>query len=90
MLNKMGMGGLGKVNTGAMEAQLKQKLKMAQTKERIRGKAEARKIERENSNLQSHNNNESKPIPDEELFKLFNSGEKSEKTPRNKNKKKTN
>ena len=90
MLNKMGMGGLGKVNTGAMEAQLKQKLKMAQTKERIRSKAEARKIERENSNLQSHNNNESKPIPDEELFKLFNSGEKSEKTPRHKNKKKTN
>ena len=89
MLNKMGMGGLGKVNTGAMEAQLKQKLKMAQTKERIRGKAEARKIERENSNLPPPNNNESKPIPDEELFKLFNSGEKSEKTPRNKNKKKT-
>jgi len=90
MLNKMGMGGLGKVNTGAMEAQLKQKLKMAQTKERIRGKAEARKTERENSNLPQANNNESKPIPDEELFKLFNSGEKSEKTPRNKNKKKTN
>lgn len=89
MLNKMGMGGLGKVNTGAMEAQLKQKLKMAQTKERIRSKAEARKTERENSNLPQPNNNESKPIPDEELFKLFNSGEKSEKTPRNKNKKKT-
>ena len=57
MLNKMGMGGLGKVNTGAMEAQLKQKLKMAQTKERIRSKAEARKTERENSNLPQPNNN---------------------------------
>jgi hypothetical protein len=95
MLNKMGMGGLGKVNTGAMETQLKQRMKIAQTKERIRAKAEAKKSERENSNLQSQNNNplnESKPISDEELLKLFSSGEKSEKTPRgqNNNKKKKN
>ena len=95
MLNKMGMGGLGKVNTGAMETQLKQRLKNAQIKERIRAKAEAKKSERENSNLQLQNNNplnESKPISDEELLKLFSSGEKSEKTPRgqNNNKKKKN
>jgi hypothetical protein len=91
MLNKMGMGGLGKVNTGAMEAQLKQKMKTAQTKERIRAKAEAKKIEREKYNLQTQHNNESKAISDEELVKLFSSGEKLEKTPRvqnNNNKKK--
>jgi hypothetical protein len=87
MLNKMGMGGMGKVNTGAMEAQLKQKMKLAQTKERIRYKAEAKKFEKANSNLEQQNN-VSKPIPDEELVKLFSSGEKSEQTPRGQKKKK--
>lgn len=88
MLNKMGMGGLGKVNTGAMEAQLKQRMKLAQTKERIRSKAEAKKVERSNFNLESQNNNVSNPIPDEELVKLFSSGEKQEQTPRGQKKKK--
>lgn len=87
MLNKMGMGGLGKVNTGAMEAQMNQRLKMAQTKERIRAKAEARKMEKNFQQCQ----NQPQPQPskqvmtDEELFKLFSSGEKAEKTPRGQN-----
>jgi hypothetical protein len=94
MLNKMGMGGLGKVNTGAMEAQLNQRLKLAQTKERIRAKAEARKIEKENALLhgQIQNSKSKTVLTDEELVKLFSSGEKPEKTLRinNNNKKKKN
>jgi hypothetical protein len=87
MLNKMGMGNLGglggggKVNTAAMEANLNQKMKMAQTKERMRAKAEANnkaKLDELNANTQ-----QTKPAySEEELLKLFNTGEKVERTPR--------
>jgi len=85
MLNKMGMGNLGglggKVNTAAMEANLNQKMKMAQTKERMRAKAEANtkaKMDELNANAQ-----QSKPAyTEEELLNIFNSGEKVERTPR--------
>jgi hypothetical protein len=85
MLNKMGMGNLGglggKVNTAAMEANLNQKMKMAQTKERMRAKAEANtkaKMDELNANAQ-----QSKPAyTEDELLKIFNSGEKVERTPR--------
>jgi hypothetical protein len=87
MLNKMGMGNLGglggggKVNTAAMEANLNQKMKMAQTKERMRAKAEANnkaKLDELNAN-----NQQTKPAySEEELLKLFNTGEKVERTPR--------
>lgn len=42
LLGKMGMGG-GKVNTGAMQAQLERQLKLAQTKERLRAKTGAKR-----------------------------------------------
>ena len=87
MLNKMGMGNLGglggggKVNTAAMEANLNQKMKMAQTKERMRAKAEANnkaKLDEMNAN-----NQQTKPAySEEELLKIFNTGEKVERTPR--------
>lgn len=88
MLNKMGMGNLGglgggggKVNTAAMEANLNQRMKMAQTKERMRAKAEANskaKLDEQNATSQ-----QSKPTySEEELLKIFNSGEKVERTPR--------
>jgi hypothetical protein len=86
MLNKMGMGNLGglgggKVNTAAMEANLNQRMKMAQTKERMRAKAEANskaKLDEQNANYQ-----QVKPTySEEELLKIFNSGEKVERTPR--------
>jgi hypothetical protein len=88
MLNKMGMGNLGglgggggKVNTAAMEANLNQKMKMAQTKERMRAKAEANlkaKFEEQNATSQ-----QVKPAySEEELLKIFTSGEKVERTPR--------
>ncbi len=85
MLSKMGMGGLGglggKVNTGAMEAQLNQRLKMAKTKERIKAKAEANALRRQMEQAQSQVNPAQNVSPsEEELLKLFGSGEKAERT----------
>jgi len=92
MLSKMGMGGLGKVNTGAMEAQMNRKLKMAQQKERIRAKAEAialrRQMEQAQASLDVNNNQQLKT--EDELLKLFNNEEKIEKTPRGANPQKSN
>jgi len=88
MLSKMGLSGLGglggKVNMGAMEANLNQKMKMAQTKERIRAKAEANaKARAEQQILEQQQQSQQKPaISEEELLKLFGSGEKVERTPR--------
>lgn len=88
MLNKMGMGGLGKVNSGAMGAQMERKLKMAQQKERIRAKAEAnalRKKQTEQTQSVVSEEQAQSTTTDEELMKLFSSGEKLEKTPRGAN-----
>jgi hypothetical protein len=91
LLSKMGMGNLsglgGKVNTGAMEAQLNKNLKMAKTKERIRAKAEANakaKLEKQVATILQTPPN--KPtISEEELVKMFSSQEKIERTPRGTN-----
>jgi hypothetical protein len=84
MLSKMGMGGLGgKVNMGAMESNLNQKMKMAKTKERIRAKAEANaKARLEQQNKSQDIAAQQSAINDEELLKIFSSGEKIERTPR--------
>jgi hypothetical protein len=84
MLSKMGMGGLGgKVNMGAMESNLNQKMKMAKTKERIRAKAEANaKARLEEQNKSQDIAAQQSTINDEELLKIFSSGEKIERTPR--------
>lgn len=96
MLSKMGMGGLGKVNTGAMESKLNQRLKLATTKDRIRAKAEANaKNKAEMIELSKLNSETTQIVPptttlsntiltDEEIFKIFGSGEKDkvERTPR--------
>jgi hypothetical protein len=85
MLSKMGLGGMGgKLNTGAMQAQLNKNMKMAQTKERIRAKAEASlkaKLDKqaETNNVQIQQKPE---ISEEELLKIFSAGEKIERTPR--------
>ncbi len=96
MLSKMGMGNMGgmggKVNTAAMEANLNQKMKMAKTKERIRAKAEANakaKLEQQITSLQQIPQIPAKPaVSDEELIKIFSSGEKVERTMRSSNNKK--
>lgn len=89
MLSKMGMAGLGgkggKLNMGAMEAQLNKNMKAAQTKERIRAKAEANRLAKEKQMIETINNNKSE-ITDEQIDKIisiFSTGETVEKTPRN-------
>ena len=86
MLSKMGMSGmagLGKVNTGAMEAQLNNRLKMAKTKERIRAKAEANAKAKTEAQLAAQMASQQQPkMSDEEILKFINSEEKVERTPR--------
>lgn len=99
MLGKMGMAGLGekgaKLNMGAMEAQLNRNIKAAQTKERIRAKAEAKRLAKEklhqetgsNANSGTNVNSVTNEMSNEEIDKIvsiFSTGENVEKTPRNK------
>ena len=90
MLSKMGISGLGgKLNTGAMEAQLNKNMKMAKTKERIRAKAEANakaKLEKQAASIiQQTQTQTQSTISEEELVKIFSSQEKIERTPRGAN-----
>ena len=93
MLNKMGMGhmagnmGGGKMNTGAMQAQLNKNMKSAQMRERMKAKAEA------NIKMKEQMAQESLKVPvqapmqahaltEEQLNSIFTSGDKAERTPR--------
>ena len=82
LLSKMGMG--GKMNMGAMESQLNKNMKMAKTRERMQAKAEA--ILKAKQSQQSSSNSvpvqHTPSISDEELVKIFSTGEKVERTPR--------
>ena len=86
MLNKMGMGNLGggKVNTAAMESQLNKRMKTAQMKERMRAKAEANlQAKAQTAAAATANASPVQPtISEEEIIKIFSSGEKAERTPR--------
>lgn len=91
MLAKMGMGGMagmggggGKVNVAATEAQLNRQLKLAQTKERMRAKADSNRLAKEMAaQHQAANQAPTKPaISEEELIKIFSTGETVERTPR--------
>ena len=85
-----GMG--GKVNTGAMETQMNNKMKLAKTKERIRAKAEANaKIRLEQQALQAQQAKLAETAPaysEEEVLKFIGYDEKPERTPRDSKKKK--
>ena len=76
----------GKVNMGAMQSNLNQKMKIAKTKERILAKAEANAKAKVAAQLlaqqQAQQQSLQPQISEEELLKLFTSGEKMEKTPR--------
>lgn len=91
MLSKMGMSasGLakgGKVNYGAMEAELNKKMRLAKMKERMHAKSEINKAAKETQNQEQQKQSTSKPaMSEEELVSLFSKGEKAEKTPRNAN-----
>lgn len=92
MLSKMGLGGAmpgagggGKMNMGAMESNLNQRMKMAKMKERMQNKAEANaKVRAQQQTPEQNEQNENlKPVlTEEELLKLFSSSEKAERTPR--------
>lgn len=87
MFSQMGIPGLGKgakINMGAMEAQLNRNMKNAKTKERLRAKAEAsaNAKSREQSSTAFCNMNDAPQISEEEIIKIFSTGEKVEKTPR--------
>ena len=88
MLSKMGIPGLGKntkINTGAMEAQLNQKLKTAQMKERMKARAEQKAQAQSQEQAQKAQALEPNPnaLTDEQIISIFSTGEKVEKTPRN-------
>jgi len=86
MFSQMGIPGLGKgakINMGAMEAQLNRNMKTAKMKERIRAKAEANAKAKEQSSTAFCNMSDAKPqMTDEDIMKIFSTGEKVEKTPR--------
>jgi len=88
MLSKMGIPGLGgknaKVNVGAMEAQLNRNMKAAETKERMRAKAEANRLAKMQPMTAPMTEIKASPnaLTEEELIAIFSTGEKVEKTPR--------
>jgi hypothetical protein len=77
MLKQMGLGGRNtKVNMGAMEANLKQQVKTAQMKERMRAKAES-KQQQNQQNQQTHiQQSNANALTDEQLISLFSEKDK--------------
>uniref|UniRef100_A0A6C0I6K0 Uncharacterized protein n=1 Tax=viral metagenome TaxID=1070528 RepID=A0A6C0I6K0_9ZZZZ len=81
IFSQMGMPGLGKntkVNMGAMEAQMNKNMKMAKMKERMRAKVEAK----EQPKTPSAPASDKPALSEEEIIKIFSTGEKVERTPR--------
>jgi hypothetical protein len=87
MFSQMGIPGLGKggkMNMGAMEAHLNKNMKTAKMKERMQAKAQANAQATAQATA-SKNVPEaaaSPAISEEEIIKIFSTGEKVEKTPR--------
>jgi hypothetical protein len=83
MFSQMGIPGLGKgakMNMGAMESQLNKNMKAAKMRERMQAKAEANKSQKMSASAPAK---ELKPtISEEDIIKIFSTGEKVEKTPR--------
>jgi len=89
MFSQMGIPGLGKgakINLGAMEAQLNRNMKNSKIKERMRAKVEANAKAKEQNEIALLTNGETpadiSKEEEEELLKIFSTGENVEKTPR--------
>ena len=89
MFSQMGVPGLGKgakINLGAMEAQLNRNMKNSKIKERMRAKVEANAKAKEQNEMALLTNGETpadiSKEEEEELLKIFSTGENVEKTPR--------
>lgn len=82
IFSQMGLGKGGKMNMGAMESQLNRSMKTAKMKERMKEKAEnlSKMKDAGFCNMSEQNQNTSNTlVSDEEIYKLFNT---IEKTPR--------
>ena len=89
MFSQMGIPGLGKggkLNMGAMEAQMNKNMKAAKMKERMKAKVDARNNTQQTataaSATSSTSNINQSNITEEEIIKIFSTGETVEKTPR--------
>jgi len=86
IFSQMGIPGLGKggkINMGAMEAQLNRNMKQAKMKERMRARVDAKaKANVQASTLVNTITEEKPKVSEEELIKIFSTGEVVEKTPR--------
>ena len=89
MFSQMGIPGLGKgakINLGAMEAQLNRNMKNSKIKERMKAKVEANAKAKEQNEMALLTNAETpadiSKEEEEELLKIFSTGENVEKTPR--------
>ena len=83
IFSQMGIPGLDKntkVNMGAMEAQMNKTMKMAKMKERMKAKSEQKA--QTSVPQATPATSSTKPLSEEELIKIFSSGEKAERTPR--------
>ena len=81
IFSQMGIPGLGKntkVNMGAMEAQMNKNMKLAKMKERMRAKSDAK----EATSAKQTPTPSSPALSEEELIKIFSTGEKVERSPR--------
>ncbi len=84
MFGQMGIPGLGKgakLNVSAMEAQLNRNMKNAKLKERLRAKAEKSR-EKADAFCNMSDCQEKPTVSEEELIKIFSTGDKPERTPR--------
>ena len=82
MFSQLGIPGLGKggkLNMGAMEAQMNKNMKAAKMKERMKAKVDAKNTQPSVAKPVTPKNH---AISEEELIKIFSTGEKAEKTPR--------
>jgi hypothetical protein len=86
MFSQMGIPGFGKgakINMGAMEAQMNRNMKTAKMKERLRTRAEINKERNATAFCNMSESNTYNPhVSEEEIVKIFSTGEKVEKTPR--------
>jgi urease gamma subunit len=85
MFSQMGIPGLGKggkLNMAAMEAQLNKNMKTAKMKERMQAKAQAQATKSSEKATTETNTFKESTISEEEIIKIFSTGEKVEKTPR--------
>jgi hypothetical protein len=85
IFSQMGIPGLGKnakVNMGAMEAQMNKNMNAAKMRERMRAKATANASAKANETKAFTNVTKENALSEEELIKIFSTGEKVERTPR--------